>query len=195
MTDNVLSDILPPDAAIREWRLLRLLWTSCPRCDGHACQYPPPPCTASPDSCGTGKRCRTDGTCEVIPCTDGNACFGGYRCNPALVTADNMGCEPIPCDQGNTCPSGRQCNPGSSRVDGFGCELIRCDAGYACPAGTRCNIGSAQADDWGWSACRAATGMPARKIPDAPSPPQQPTTTGVPSCLARPTATAIAATA
>ena len=122
---------------------------SCPRCDGHTCQYPPPPCTSSPNSCGTGQRCRTDGACEVIPCAEGNACGTGYRCNAASAKADKQGCEPIPCNEGSVCSSSSQCNPGSSRADAFGCELIQCNAGYSCPADTRCNVGSSRADMYG----------------------------------------------
>ena len=122
---------------------------ACPRCDGHVCQYPPPPCTSSPNSCATGQRCRTDGTCEVIPCTDGNACGAGYRCNTASATANQQGCEPIPCDEGNPCAADRRCKPGALAADAFGCEPTPCDAGYACPADNRCNVGSARADSHG----------------------------------------------
>jgi hypothetical protein len=122
---------------------------TCPRCDGHVCQYPPPPCTTSPDSCGTGQRCGADGTCEVIPCTDGNACGPSYRCNATSPAANQQGCEPIPCDEGSTCTADRRCNPSASAVDAFGCELTPCDAGYACPADNRCNLGSSRADGHG----------------------------------------------
>jgi hypothetical protein len=122
---------------------------SCPRCDGHTCSYPPPPCTSSPASCGTGQRCRSDGTCEVIPCTEGNACGAGYRCSAGSAKADRQGCEPMPCDDGYACGSGTRCSPGSSQADGHGCALILCNEGYACPADTRCSVGSVRADMYG----------------------------------------------
>ena len=86
---------------------------------------------------------------EVIPCTDGNACAPGYRCNAVSARADRQGCEPIPCDEGTTCPADRRCNPGSSGADTFGCELVPCDAGYTCPADNRCSVGSPRADGHG----------------------------------------------
>lgn len=122
---------------------------TCPLCDGHICQYPPPPCTTSPDSCPAGQRCGADGACEVIPCTEGNACGTGYRCNATSPSANRQGCEPIPCDEGNPCAADRRCKPESSAADAFGCEPTPCDAGYACPADTRCNVGSSRADSHG----------------------------------------------
>ena len=130
----------------------------CPRCDGHVCQYPPPPCTSSPDSCGTGQRCGADGACEVIPCSEGNACRTGYRCNVASATADRQGCEPIPCNAGNTCASDLRCAPGSAAADVFGCEPIPCDAGFACRADSRCNVGSSRADSHGCELVPCADG-------------------------------------
>jgi hypothetical protein len=120
---------------------------TCPRCNGHVCRYPPPPCT--PSSCSTGDRCRSDGACEPIPCNEGGSCGTSYRCSPTAAKADNRGCEPVPCDSGHACPSGTRCNPGSARADLFGCELTPCDGGYACPAGARCNVGSSRADQHG----------------------------------------------
>jgi hypothetical protein len=122
---------------------------TCPSCAGHTCNYPPPPCTSSPDNCGTGRRCRTDGTCEVISCNEGNACSAGYRCNAASAKADLQGCEPVPCDAGHTCPQDTRCNLGSSRADAFGCEYLPCNDGHTCPQDTRCNLGSSRADAFG----------------------------------------------
>jgi hypothetical protein len=122
---------------------------ACPRCDGHTCSYPPPPCTSSPNSCGTGQRCRTDGTCEPIPCTEGNACPTGFRCNPSSAKAGQQGCEPTPCTEGYTCGADLRCNPAASRADLNGCEAIPCNAGHTCPAETRCNVGSSRADIYG----------------------------------------------
>ena len=131
---------------------------SCPRCDGHTCQYPPPPCTSSPNSCGTGQRCKTDGACEVVPCTEGNACGTDYRCNAALVKEGNQGCEPTPCNEGYTCSSGlrcyscpadTRCSVGSSRADRYGCEYVPCSDGYACPENSRCAVTAPAAYDHG----------------------------------------------
>jgi len=122
---------------------------SCPLCNGHVCSYPPPPCTSSPSSCAAGERCRSDGTCELIPCNEGGVCGTSFRCTPTSTKADKRGCEPVACDSGYTCPSGTRCNLGSARSDIFGCELIPCDAGYTCPAETRCKVGSSRADQRG----------------------------------------------
>ncbi len=122
---------------------------SCPRCDGHTCSYPPPPCTTSPDSCGTDQRCGSDGTCGPIPCTEGDACASGWRCNAGSPNADRQGCEPIPCTEGSTCAAGFRCAPGTTGADLFGCVKLRCDEGYACPAGSRCNVASPRADERG----------------------------------------------
>jgi hypothetical protein len=131
---------------------------SCPRCDGHTCQYPPPPCTSSPDNCGTGQRCGADGVCTVIPCGEGNACHAGYRCNGASASADKQGCEPIPCNEGNPCTADRRCALGSLAADVFGCEPLPCDAGYACRADYRCSVGSARADSHGCELVPCADG-------------------------------------
>jgi hypothetical protein len=135
---------------------------ACPNCNGKVCHYPPPPCTASPNSCGTTQRCRTDGTCEAIPCNEGNACATNFRCSGGSAKADKRGCEPIPCTEGTPCSSGRRCNLGSARADVFGCELIPCDAGFTCPADTRCNVGSPRADSKGceYVPCNAGYACP-----------------------------------
>lgn len=117
----------------------------CPQCNGRVCQYPPPPCTMTPDSCAAGTRCRTDGSCEPIPCTDGFACGDGNRCNPTSAHASMNGCEFVPCDQGYTCLGDTRCNVTSKNADGHGCEPTPCDQGYTCGADMRCNVGSAPA--------------------------------------------------
>lgn len=120
---------------------------ACPRCNGHVCRYPPPPCT--PTNCGAGARCRADGTCELLPCNEGGACGQSFACDPTSPQADTRGCRPIPCDSGTTCPTGTRCNLASTRADAFGCEVTRCDQGYACPADARCRVGSSRADAHG----------------------------------------------
>ncbi len=122
---------------------------ACPRCDGHTCSYPPPPCTTSPNSCTAGQRCGADGSCEPIPCTEGNACAASYRCNAGSAKADKQGCEPTPCSEGHVCPSNLRCDPTGANADVNGCAPIPCDAGHTCPADTRCNVGSSRADAFG----------------------------------------------
>jgi len=120
---------------------------SCPKCNGHICRYPPPPCM--PNSCNVGERCRSDGACEPIPCNQGGTCDPTFTCNPTSPKADRRGCAPIPCDSGYTCPVGTRCNLASTRADAYGCEATPCDQGYACPTGSRCRVGSARADTHG----------------------------------------------
>lgn len=122
---------------------------ACPRCDGHTCSYPPPPCTSSPNSCAAGQRCGADGTCEPIPCTEGNACAANHRCNVGSAKADTQGCEPTPCTEGYVCPSNLRCDPAGARADVNGCAPIPCDAGHTCPTDTRCSVGSSRADVFG----------------------------------------------
>lgn len=109
----------------------------CPRCDSMKCQYPPPPpplCTKSPDSCGTGNRCRTDGACEPLPCSEGYSCASGSRCSVGSARADGHGCELIPCNSGFTCDENTRCtaptDPGS-----HGCTTIECNTDGDCDCG------------------------------------------------------------
>jgi len=122
----------------------------CP--PGHECrnQYPGCPqyfskCVVSsctPASCGQGARCRTDGRCEALSCTDGSwTCGTDLKCStdPMAPSRDANGCVPLPCTEGYACPAGQLCADGY-QVDAHGCRPRTCAEGIACPTWQRCQM-------------------------------------------------------
>jgi len=109
--------------------------SGCPQCQYSACQYPPPPCTQSPDSCAPWGRCQPDaGTCAPILCTDGYACGAGSRCAVASARANANGCEQIPCDSGWTCTTNTRCTAPSDPAS-HGCTPLNCKTDGDCDCG------------------------------------------------------------
>jgi hypothetical protein len=112
----------------------------CPQCEYRSCQYPPPPCTQSPDSCGSYGRCQPDGGCAPTLCTAGYNCDVGSRCNVGRPRADGHGCELVPCNDGWACGENARCtapaDPGSHGCTTMTCKNDGdCDCGY-CVNGT-----------------------------------------------------------
>jgi hypothetical protein len=112
----------------------------CPQCEYRSCQYPPPPCTPSPDSCGPYGRCQPDGGCAPTLCTAGYNCDVGSRCNVGGPRADGHGCELVPCNDGWACGENARCtapaDPGSHGCTTMTCKNDGdCDCGY-CVNGT-----------------------------------------------------------
>ena len=121
----------------------------CPQCEYRSCTSPPPPpaaCTLAPDSCGTGARCQTDGTCAPLSCADGYACAAGSRCHPGGARSDTHQCEFLPCDDGWTCDENTRCtapaDPSSHGCTTVGCTKDDdCDCGYCVNGSCASNLG------------------------------------------------------
>jgi len=114
--------------------------SGCPQCEYRSCQYPPPPCTQSPDSCGSYGRCQPDGGCAPTLCTAGYNCDVGSRCNVGGPRVDGHGCELVPCNDGWACGENARCtapaDPGSHGCTTMTCKNDGdCDCGY-CVNGT-----------------------------------------------------------
>jgi hypothetical protein len=121
--------------------------SGCPSCEYRSCQYPPPPCTQSPDSCSPDGRCQPDGGCALTLCTDGFACPVGTRCSVGGPFADGHGCELIPCNDGWTCDENTRCTapagPGSHGCTAMACKNDGdCDCGYCVYGWCADNLGT-----------------------------------------------------
>ena len=108
--------------------------SGCPQCEYSSCQYPPPPCTQSPDSCSPGGRCQPDGGCAPTLCTDGYACSLASRCNVGGPRADGHGCELIPCNDGWACGENARCTAPADAAS-HGCTAMTCKSDGDCDCG------------------------------------------------------------
>lgn len=106
----------------------------CPQCEYRGCQYPPPPCTQSPDSCLPTGVCQSTGSCTPRLCTDGYVCPSGTRCLVGGPAANANGCQPIPCDQSWTCAENTRCTAPANPVD-HGCTALTCKNDCDCDSG------------------------------------------------------------
>jgi len=77
-----------------------------------------PPCDES--GCGAGERCRPDGLCEPVPCSDGHECPAHTECTGA---GDAHGCARDSCGTGADCDPGGYCVLGSCYAEPGSCEL------------------------------------------------------------------------
>ena len=120
--------------------------SGCPQCESRNCQYPPPPCTKSPDSCGTGNVCQDNGSCALRLCSDGFACPPEMPCKVGAPAADGHGCQPMPCNQGWVCGSNERCTTPGNPVN-HGCTPLtcktdqECDCGFCVEGQCRTNLG------------------------------------------------------
>jgi len=120
--------------------------SGCPECPTGQCQYPPPKCTQNPDSCGSDRRCASDGTCVPLLCNAGFSCPTGSRCAIDSTRSDGHGCELIPCTDGWTCDTNTRCTAPSDSAS-HGCTVLTCtadsdcDCGYCVNGGCLANLG------------------------------------------------------
>jgi hypothetical protein len=106
----------------------------------------PPSCEKS--GCPDGQRCRNDGVCESIPCTEGWTCGPGLRClraNEGVLWRDVHFCVPLLCNEGWACPPDWICDvrfrgtiAGVPLTDFHACRQQHCGEGAPCVAGTAC---------------------------------------------------------
>jgi hypothetical protein len=121
--------------------------TGCPQCEYRNCQYPPPACTQSPDSCGNAEHCQSNGSCTPILCTEGFACPNESHCSIGSSRADGHGCELIPCNQGWTCAENTRCtapdDPNHHGCTVMSCKLdTDCDCGFCVNGSCAANLGT-----------------------------------------------------
>jgi hypothetical protein len=94
-------------------------------------QGPPPDfarphCNPSPDDCGPGTYCASDGTCA-------SGCKNSSDCSAPQAKCDTTKHICVECLSPNDCPLGKRCSPSGACVDG--CDV---SAGSLCPGAQMC---------------------------------------------------------
>jgi len=115
------------------------------------------PSSCAQGGCSKDERCRPDGRCEPIPCTEGWSCPSHLKCgaDPMAPGRDLHGCVPRLCTEDFICPPDQKCaDPMSSARDPHGCVARLCTEGQACAPGRVCDVGGYGADARG---CRVLT--------------------------------------
>lgn len=98
-----------------------------------------PACTV--ESCPAGQRCRQDGHCEIVHCSDGYACPEGWTCltENSERLPDANGCVYSRCDaDGYTCPAGSRCDTQNGFTN-HGCMVYDCVNESPCPLNHACD--------------------------------------------------------
>lgn len=116
------------------------------------------PSSCAQAGCSKEQRCRPDGRCEIIPCTEGWSCPSDRKCSddPLASGQDPHGCVPRLCAEGWSCPPDQKCstNPMAPYHDEHGCVPRLCTEGQACAPGRVCEVGGFDVDSRG---CRVRT--------------------------------------
>jgi hypothetical protein len=136
-----------------------------PGCADYYSRCQPGPCTpAAP--CSTGQRCRSDGRCEFLSCTDGSwTCPAHLKCSadPMAPGRDPLGCVARPCTEGYACFPDQVCEVGGRGSDAWGCRAKNCSEGVPCPGWQQC-----QPVPWNGSTTSACVARPCKSDRDCP---------------------------